>query len=375
MGYADKPDTSKFKPLNVEEFYKNLIDESPYITGDSGEPCDGSHIEWIDYKLIEEGREFIRRNSFAISLAHVGALLFSFTFKCISAVLLRTGAFGVRDSKKSMLRHLETFSYVENWYEADFLDNTSEAFKGIQVVRKLHINALKRCQKTPLRLVEDSPEKEEKLQIIDAINKDLDACTDCDTSDSPKHLFTYNPKLFFNQFDMVMTQFGFFSLVYLFPSSLGIRDTRGIEGFVHIWAVIGRMLGLQDQFNLALHPNRELHLKVFHKIGLANLKDMDLTILTLQQTYIDALSRMKLFTTLKASIYSGLDVKEALPNFKGTNMYSLMTWKDKFSYNFIRVVIFLLYQFDFVRRLLNLSLKYLNKMNQKHSFKGNNNYN
>ena len=373
MASAEKPTAIPGPPFNAEEFYQYFINESPYVAGDSGEVCESSYIEWLNPQLIQEGKDFIKRNSFSISLAHIGALLYGFSFKSLTSVLLRTGGFGVGDSAKSMMRHLETGIHVEKWYETDFLGSTSEAFKDIQYVRKLHFNALRRSERTPVKLVEDILGNEDKLQIIDAINKDLNSC--CDTTDSPKHLFTYHPKLFFSQYDMAMTQWGFFSIIFLFPSSLGVRDTRGMEGFLHTWAVIGRMLGIEDRFNLALHPNRDLHLKLFYKLGMGNMKDMDVTILTLQQTYADALSRMMIFTTLKASFYFGLQTKEALPNCTGENLYALMTWRDKLSYKYMQATIFLVYHVDFVRKFMNFSFDRLTKLHQKYTLKKSNNSN
>lgn len=40
------------------------------------------------------------------------------------------------------------------------------------------------------------------------------------------------------------------------PHLLGIRhdNTSDQEGFIHFWAVMGHMLGVQDQYNMCLHP-------------------------------------------------------------------------------------------------------------------------
>jgi hypothetical protein len=79
-----------------------------------------------------------------------------------------------------------------------------------------------------LKLSEIFSDKDDKLAILEAIKR------------------TYNPHPhhhhLFSQFDMVMIQLGFLSIAFLFPTTLDIRDTRGVEG-VHLWAVIGRMLG------------------------------------------------------------------------------------------------------------------------------------
>jgi hypothetical protein len=106
MGVGSK--RRAFKSFNPEEIYQRIINEAPYVPGDDGQTCESSQIEWLDPELIKEGQDFIKRNFFAIALAHIGALLYGFSFKCLSSVLLRTGGFGLGDSTKSMLRHVET---------------------------------------------------------------------------------------------------------------------------------------------------------------------------------------------------------------------------------------------------------------------------
>ena len=350
--------------VNAEEIYQRLVTEAPNIPGIDNQPCKSGQIKWLNRELVKEGQDFIQRNIFAVSLAHIGALLYGFSFKTLTSVLLRTGGFGLGDATQSMIRHVETEIHIIKWYESDFLSPTSEAFKDIQVVRKLHDKALQKIQQAPVTLLEDIPGKAEKLQIMEAIKKDLDAC--CDTSDAPIELLTYNPNQSFSQFDMAMTQFGFFSVIFLFPDSLGIRDTRGMEGFVHLWAVIGRMLGIQDQFNLALYPNRDLYLKIFFRLGIASLKDMDLTILHLQQTYVDALSKMLPFVSLKSTLYFGFkNMKKGVPNFKGDNLYALLTWRDKMYFGFTSTIIFFVYRVDMFRKCLNYVVPLVTKKNQK----------
>lgn len=54
---------------------------------------------------------------------------------------------------------------------------------------------------------------------------------------------------------MALTQFGFMGYAIVRPEMLGINgaDEKGREGFVHVWAVIGSLLGIKDEFNICLH--------------------------------------------------------------------------------------------------------------------------
>jgi len=346
-----------------EEFYQSIIHEAPYIPGDDGATCEFKDIPWADPELIKEGQEFVRRNRFSVTLAHVSALLYGFSFKCLTSVLLRTGGFGLGDQAKSMLRHVETGLHINKWYESDILESLGPGYKDVQSVRKLHVQALRKSERTPVALMEDVPRKAEKLEIISALKKDLDDCVD--TSDSPSELFTYHPKVFFSQFDMLMTQFGFISMVFLFPKSLGIRDTEGLRGFLHMWAVLGKMLGIQDRFNLALHPDRDLCLKLFNKLGMGSLKDMDITILHLQQTYVDAISPLFGGLSLKSTLYAGLMSKEAFPNFRTDHLYKTLSWKDLIYAYMTGILTFLVYHSNIVRNIVNVGFKFVSDRNER----------
>jgi len=105
------------------------------------------------------------------------------------------------------------------------------------------------CVPLPLLKDDEVPGKAEKLEIIEAVKADLEEFRDLTTV--PHELLTYrrcsHPKVFLSQFNMVMTQFGFIFILFLFPlGTVGIRDTTGTDGFMHLWPVIGRLLGIQD---------------------------------------------------------------------------------------------------------------------------------
>ena len=61
---------------------------------------------------------------------------------------------------------------------------------------------------------------------------------------------------FISQTELTSTQFGFMGYALTRPHLLGIRYNNKLdqEGFVHFWAVIGYMLGIEDQYNMCLFP-------------------------------------------------------------------------------------------------------------------------
>jgi ER-bound oxygenase mpaB/B'/Rubber oxygenase, catalytic domain len=63
---------------------------------------------------------------------------------------------------------------------------------------------------------------------------------------------------------MSMTSFGFMGFALVRPHLLGIRHSnkKDREGFVHVWAVLGYMLGIKDEFNMCLHPIEVVEMQV-----------------------------------------------------------------------------------------------------------------
>jgi ER-bound oxygenase mpaB/B'/Rubber oxygenase, catalytic domain len=59
-----------------------------------------------------------------------------------------------------------------------------------------------------------------------------------------------------SQTAMSMTAFGFMGYALIRPHLLGVRASsqEDREAFVYLWAVIGSMLGIKDEFNMCLHP-------------------------------------------------------------------------------------------------------------------------
>jgi ER-bound oxygenase mpaB/B'/Rubber oxygenase, catalytic domain len=55
---------------------------------------------------------------------------------------------------------------------------------------------------------------------------------------------------------MAMTKFGFMGYALVRPQFLGIThdNDEDREAFVHLWAVLGHMLGIKEEFNMCLHP-------------------------------------------------------------------------------------------------------------------------
>jgi ER-bound oxygenase mpaB/B'/Rubber oxygenase, catalytic domain len=59
---------------------------------------------------------------------------------------------------------------------------------------------------------------------------------------------------------MAMTKFGFMGYALIRPHLLGIQhdNKEDREAFVHLWAVIGHMLGIKEEFNMCLQNSIEV---------------------------------------------------------------------------------------------------------------------
>ena len=346
--------------MTPSDFYERLIREAPLTPGDNGEEINPEKIEWFNPELLKEGQEFISRNYCAQALALSGSLIFGTCFKSVTTVLLRTGGFST--TAKSFVRHVETEIHVDRWQTENIMDSGSKGFQDLQYVRQLHLHALRMCERIPLELTDDRiQDKEEKLKIVEALKKDLECL---DTSQSPSELLTYYPKVFFSQFDFAMVLYGMYAVIFMFPKLLGIRDQRGMGGFVHFWALVGRLLGVQDRFNPALCPDRDLHIKIFHNIMLASLKDLDVIMLDLSEIYTQVLAKVGLPMSFKAILYAGLNT-EAVPEFKGENLYQLMSWWDIVCVKVIQVSIFSMYYIPLTRVCANQYVRLLSWISRR----------
>nr|CAD7452695.1 unnamed protein product [Timema tahoe] len=58
-------------------------------------------------------------------------------------------------------------------------------------------------------------------------------------------------RVFINQADMAVTQFGFVGLMVLYPKRFGAGGASedDLEGFCHLWRAVGYLLGVEDRYN------------------------------------------------------------------------------------------------------------------------------
>lgn len=192
----------------VDFIYNRLLREAPYISSDEVEfqSVSSSDISWVDPSLVEAGQAFVATNFFSLICAHLGALLYGFSFKSLSTLLLRTGNSG--NVEVSLVRYLSTFIHLKTWYESNIIDGSANGYADVQRVKKMHLLALRQYKKRPLdkaqlNEMEESIRNPEREAIMRAVRKDLSPIP---TEEVPHHLITYFPPVPMSQFDLVMTQ-------------------------------------------------------------------------------------------------------------------------------------------------------------------------
>jgi len=250
------------------------------------------------------------------------------------------------------MRFLSTFNTTMNGWLLSGFDN--HFFKEIQRVRKMH-KLFANPKVKPTIPPEGLQLPVDYSVLVQMIKEDLKYV---DTSEYPSDLISWHPAKYFTQFDVALVQFGMFAPFLLYPNKLGLyttfEDDEGLRGYFHMWAVIGRMIGLEDRFNLALYPDRNLYMDIVTKLGLPSLKMVDETVLYSIDKMVDGLfnTTIPYMVTMKALLISSVEAGgHRLERVKAS-----MNWHEKFTYHWFKAMVYLM-QFDIVRSISNLLAK------------------
>lgn len=144
--------------------------------------------------------------------------------------LLSTG--NSKDIPSLYKRYLNTILHVNSWYDDDIFNPETKGYKSIRQVRAMH----KRVQHI----------MNEKFNVKDMHN---------------------NERIWFNQYDVAMTQFAFIGLGMLFPhkSAMILASKEELESINYYWRVLGYLMGIDDRFNCCQFDNYE-DIKEFNRL-------------------------------------------------------------------------------------------------------------
>uniref|UniRef100_A0A182M5B7 ER-bound oxygenase mpaB/mpaB'/Rubber oxygenase catalytic domain-containing protein n=1 Tax=Anopheles culicifacies TaxID=139723 RepID=A0A182M5B7_9DIPT len=161
-------------------------------------------VEYGNIELPDWAQAFFKRNFLAMFLGKLCGLLAIVTVPSILRVLVHTNQSS--EPKTAYRRYVATLLHTLEWYYED-MTPSSRAWKSITFVRKTH------------------------------------ACVS-------KQAATVRSEMIISQRDMAITQFGFVGYVIISYRKLGVQfDPNDMEALVHLWRVIGHMMGIEERFN------------------------------------------------------------------------------------------------------------------------------
>ncbi|XP_011167497.2 uncharacterized protein LOC105201244 [Solenopsis invicta] len=160
---------------------------------------------FYDEKKFRLGQQAFYNNIFAMMIAKLCGLVSLLAITTILDVIVFTKKSGT--ACLAYKRYAETILHTLIWHEKDPNGKPNEFLESIKIVKRKHCCAFKDSTKAGI----------------------------------------HKP----TQYDMTLAQFGFIGYTIVSQEYLGIKTTpEEMEGVVHLWRVIGSMLGMEDRFNL-----------------------------------------------------------------------------------------------------------------------------
>jgi hypothetical protein len=137
---------------------------------------------------------------------------------------------------------------------------------------------------------------------------------------------TYNPRVYFSQLDMVLIQLSFFGPM-LYPQLHLLQEGVDIDALLHSAAVLGRLLGIEDRFNLGLHYSRDVVVRITKNI-LSCAIGMDLNLTRMLESYLVGIKGYYGIPLSSRALYYFM-LKQFLPELKCQNLYNLLSYRDR----------------------------------------------
>ncbi|KAF4518968.1 hypothetical protein B566_EDAN007755 [Ephemera danica] len=219
------------------------------VPADPNNRKDFAAPDWLDMDKFKLGQRFAMKNFTSLCFAEMVSLFMIFSFKSGLDPLIYTGKSS--SPVTAFKRYASTLYRLRSWYTTDVFDDKSVGGRNISTVRLLHRNIRDRMNST------------EKTQLESKIRIDNPCCpllnlvqNDARQTIPATNLCQYESlpgRLYVSQFEMAGTQFAFIGLAILHPDKFGITGTeKELEGFLHMWAALGYLLGTEDRFNFCL---------------------------------------------------------------------------------------------------------------------------
>jgi hypothetical protein len=233
-------------PTNIRSLYSGYD-----VPADRNNKKDFVPPEWLDMKKFMLGQNFAIKHTASLCFAELLSLFMIFNFKGGLDALIYTNKSNTPFT--AFKRYTSTFNRVYSWYTTNIWDASTTGARNISTVRAMHRNLRDHINN------ETKVELNEKIHIknpcspltnfiIDDARKSV---SEIKSSKCPYNFFPH--RYYMSQLDMFGTQFAFIGLVVLYPEKFGIYATeKELDAFLHVWAGIGYLLGIEDEYNLCL---------------------------------------------------------------------------------------------------------------------------
>lgn len=304
-------------------------------------------IPWLNEGLLNRSTIFYNRNFLGLSLATFFSAIELFAIKSTTSVLMCSGT--VQSRHKSIIRELRTLMHMTTWNSAGMgiFDPKTVAYQAISSVRHKHYYAASYATNRTADAVEfmdkhvlEPPYKtswKELKNIAAAIRADLKFVN---TSDAPQHILKWDTTTTVGQFDLGVVQFILASHVVMHPKEFGIYDVDRLDilAYVHSAAIVGRILGIEDRFNVALNLPLNMYDQFYRNIVLASLKHVDEHVVHVMDMTMKAASEdfiVPQVFRLKCWLYHAL--QRSVVGFNGKNILALMDQTDKLCLSLLNV--------------------------------------
>ncbi|KAK5647737.1 hypothetical protein RI129_002629 [Pyrocoelia pectoralis] len=217
--------------LSVQETIKLIREDYHTVCDDSYQGYEDRETlpPFYDEEKFKKGQEFYRKHMFAMFVAKFFGLLTVIATPTILKILVFTNmSSGPLTAYK---RYLATVYHMCVWYENDFKPG-SKLWDSINKVKSMHCSASRRhCTAAGQRIL---------------------------------------------QKDMGITQFGFMGFAVAVPEKVGIHNAskEELESFIHLWRVIGYIIGMDDKYNICkdtLEETREICESLINNIFIGNI--------------------------------------------------------------------------------------------------------
>lgn len=205
-----KEESDSLTRNKVCEVWKDLLQKGVKESGVANDP--NVYPPWLDYDKFQEARKIVNNHLITLDFSTYSGLMLIIQMPLVLVTLVETG----KSSSVPDLfhRYLDFGKYVRSWTKDDIFDRDSWGHKNIMSVRAMHSRWFKEMERV------------EKPDRADMWN---------------------------SQFGMVLAQWAFVGLAFLFPEKCGLhgRDRRKVVQAINtVWRAIGYSVGIKDEYNL-----------------------------------------------------------------------------------------------------------------------------